>query len=318
MERRFSRREAVAWAGGMIGAGLTAGAAPARTQGLPEARGSRPFRYCLNTSTLMGHKLPLAQQVKVAAEAGYQAIEPWTRDIDQHVKEGGSLKEMASKIRDAGLTVEGAITFFEWVVDDDARRARGLEQARREMDLVRQIGGTRIAAPPAGATDRTDLDLLKAAERYRALLELGDQMGVVPQLEIWGFSKTLNRLGSAAMVAIESGHPKACVLADVCHLYRGGSQFSGVRLLNGAELHVFHMNDVPAGVPPERMTDDQRLYPGDGSAPLVQLVRDLRAAGFRGAFSLELFNPSYWKQEPATVASEGLRKMKAVVERALV
>ena len=42
-------------------------------------------------------------------------------------------------------------------------------------------------APPAGATRKPGLDLMKAAERYRALLELGDEMGVVPQIETWGF-----------------------------------------------------------------------------------------------------------------------------------
>jgi hypothetical protein len=32
--------------------------------------------------------------------------------------------------------VEGAIGFPEWLVDDEARRARGLERAKREMSLV--------------------------------------------------------------------------------------------------------------------------------------------------------------------------------------
>ena len=63
------------------------------------------------------------------------------------------------------------------------------EDAKRNMDLVAQVGGKRIAAPPAGAIHQPDLDLLRAAERYRALLELGDRMGVVPQVEVWRFSR---------------------------------------------------------------------------------------------------------------------------------
>src|SRR5439155_3915936 len=62
-------------------------------------------------------------------------------------------------------------------------RQKGLEEARRNMELLQQIGGKRIAAPPMGATERTDLNLAAAAERYRALLELGAQMGVVPRSE---------------------------------------------------------------------------------------------------------------------------------------
>ena len=73
--------------------------------------------------------------------------------IEEYVKGGGSLKDLKRKIADLGLTVESAIGFPEWIVDDEARRAKGLEQAKREMDLVAQIGGKRLAAPPAGATN---------------------------------------------------------------------------------------------------------------------------------------------------------------------
>ncbi len=97
-------------------------------------------------------------------------------------------------------------------MDDDAKRAASLEQAKRDMDAVAQLGGKRIAAPPAGAKE-LDIDLRKVAERYHALLELGDQMGVTPELEFWGHSKTLHKLSQAMFVAMETGHAKACLLA---------------------------------------------------------------------------------------------------------
>src|SRR5205814_9253735 len=151
--------------------------------------------------------------------------------------------------------VESAIGISEWIVDDEGKRQKGLETARRAMDMVRQIGGRLLAAPPVGATNQADLPLLRVAERYRALLEIGDQIGVVPQVEVWGFSKTLTRLGQAMFVAIESGHPDACVLPDVYHLYKGGSGFTGLKLLNSAAVHVFHMNDYPASPPPAPTED---------------------------------------------------------------
>ena len=281
------------------------------------AAGREPFRYCLNTSTVRGQNLPLTEKIDIAAKAGYHALEPWIGEIEEHVRGGGALKDLRDRIRDRGLTVESAIGFFEWIVDDDARRAKALETARANMDMLRQIGGKRIAAPPLGATDRADLNLLRAAERYRALLELGDRMDVVPQAEVWGFSMTLGRLGEAAYVAIESGHPNACLLPDVYHLYRGGSDFGGLGLLNGASVHVFHVNDYPAQPPRERLNDSHRVYPGDGVAPLDAVFRDLRAAGFNGCISLELFNRDYWKQDAFLVAKTGLEKMKAAVRKSL-
>src|SRR5439155_14471227 len=189
----------------------------------------------------------------------------------------------------------------------------GLEQAKKDMDLVRSIGGTHIAAPPAGATKDKDIDLFKAAERFRALIELGDSIGVLPQLEVWGFSTTLSKLGETMLVATESRHPKACVLLDVYHLYKGGSEFAGLRLLSGAAMNCFHMNDYPAAPPRATITDAHRVYPGDGVAPLKELLRDLAAIGYRGALSLELFNRDYWQKDALVIARTGLEKMKAVV-----
>jgi 2-keto-myo-inositol isomerase len=297
--------------------GVVTGMTASRSEAAPRSAKSEPFRFCLNTSTIRGQELSLVEKVEIAAKAGYQGIEPWINEIDHHVAGGGSLKDLRKRIADHGLTVEDAIGFPEWIVDDDSRRAKGMEEARRCMELVQALGGARLAAPAAGATDQADLNLLAAAERYRALLELGEQFGVVPLVEVWGFSKTLGRLGEAALVAIESNHPKASILPDIYHLYRGGSGFHGLKLLAGGAIPVFHVNDYPAEPPRAQLTDAHRVYPGDGVAPLTSVFRDLNAIGFRGALSLELFNREYWKQDPLSVARTGLEKTRAVVRKSL-
>jgi sugar phosphate isomerase/epimerase len=285
----------------------------ARATAAEDAKPTESFRYGLNTATLMGQKLSIVEEVEIVSRAGYQAIEPWVRELDKYVKDGGNLKDLGKRIADRGLSVESAIDFFEWIVDDDMRRKKGLENARRGMDMVKQIGGKRIAAPPSGATDRAAPSLLSVAQRYRALLDIGTQIGVVPQVEVWGFSQTLGRLGEAALVAIESGHRDACILADVYHLYKGGSGYTGVNMLNGAAMHVLHMNDYPADPPRATISDAQRIYPGEGVAPLKTFLRDLRHIGFRGVLSLELFNREYWQRDALAVARTGLEKMRAVV-----
>ncbi|HEY7159038.1 MAG TPA: sugar phosphate isomerase/epimerase [Gemmataceae bacterium] len=289
----------------------------ATAKAMAEEKADNPFRYCLNTATLMGHKLSIVEVVEIAGRAGYQAIEPWVREIDKYVKDGGNLKDLGKRIADRGLAVESSIDFFEWIVDDDAKRKKGLEAARRNMDMVKQIGGKRIAAPPAGATNQANIPLLTVAQRYRALLDIGERIGVVPQVEVWGFSKTLGRLGEAALVAIESGHKDACILPDVYHLYKGGSGFTGVNLLSGSTIRVLHMNDYPADPPRETIADKDRIYPGDGVAPLKTFLCDLRRLGFLGALSLELFNREYWMRDALVVARTGLDKMKAVVAASL-
>jgi sugar phosphate isomerase/epimerase len=326
----LTRRDLLVGKTAVLAAGvLTAGsrdltsAEPGAQEGVPGTRVApgreaqpQQFLLGLNTSTIRGQKLSIVEEVAIAARAGFQAMEPWIDELERYAGSGGSLEDLGKRFRDAGISVESAIGFFEWIVDDPDRRRTGLEAARRGMELVRRIGGKRLAAPPVGATDRPLNDLLTAAERYRALLELGDQIGVVPQAEVWGFSRTLGRLGEAACVAIEAGHPKACILPDVYHLHRGGSDFGGIKLLGPSSIHVFHVNDYPADPPRTKLTDADRVYPGDGVAPLKALLRDLSAGGFRVTLSLELFNRKLWSQDPLVVAKTGMAKLKALFDGA--
>jgi 2-keto-myo-inositol isomerase len=283
--------------------------------------------FCLNTSTVRdkdGKSRPIVDLIDIAKKAGYDAIEPWVSEIDEYVKGGWTLKDLRKRFEDAGLQVADVIGFSEWIVEDEARRKKGLEQAKRDMGWAAEIGSPRIAAPPVGATGggskRDDpkftqpvIDLVAAADRYRALMEVGKSMGVTPVVEIWGFSKTLRRLGEALCVATESGEQKACILPDVYHLYKGGSDFSGLVLLAGRAVGIFHVNDYPK-IDRAKINDADRVYPGDGVAPLKDVFAMLRAINYAGFVSLELFNRDYWKQDPNEVAKTGLAKTKAVAK----
>jgi 2-keto-myo-inositol isomerase len=324
MPHPFNRRELILATAGTLAwqassGGSRAWAGHQETEAAAEATDSSAdsgFRYCLNTSTVRGQELSLPEQIDLAASAGYDGIEPWIRDLQEFVRGGGKLEDLRRRIEDAGLEVPSAIGFANWIVDDDQERRQGLETAREDMRLVKQIGGTRIAAPPVGATQQNDLNLFAAAERYRRLLEVGVEEGVVPQLELWGFSQSLSRIGEMAFVASEAGHPDACLLPDVYHIYKGGSEFQGLGLLNGRTIHVFHMNDYPAEPPRATISDRDRVYPGDGVAPLTEILQILHGAGCRAMLSLELFNPTYWEQDALEVAKTGLEKMKQSVAEA--
>ena len=142
MTSMMNRRQALATAALAVGTVTSSvDAAPRR----PKRSEQEPFGYCFNTSTVRGQKLAFDEQVELTARAGYDAIEPWIRDIQAFVDKGGNLDKLKSRIEELGITVESAIGFANWIVDDDQKRADALEVARRDMKLVKAIGGTRIA-----------------------------------------------------------------------------------------------------------------------------------------------------------------------------
>lgn len=313
-ERGSVDRRQFLLAGAMAGAGF---ASVATHVGAAAAKEASPFKLCLNTSTIREQKLTIEQEIDLAGKAGYQAIEPWLNKLNAYVSGGGSLKDLRKRLNDQGVTVESAIGFATWIVDDEGVRNLGFEQAKKDMDLLAQIGAVRIAAPPAGVKPGQTIDLHRAAERYRKLLELGDQTGVIPELEFWGPSTAIGQLNTAMFIAMAAAHPKACILGDFYHMYKGGTPVDSLRLIGPNTMPVIHCNDYPASPARDKINDGDRVYPGDGVAPLKQMLRILRANGATPVLSLELFNKEYWKQDAEQVVRTGLAKMKQVVAAAM-
>ena len=276
---------------------------------------NEPFGYCLNTSTIRGNKLDIVGVVTAASKAGFHAIEPWITELDAYTSSGGSLKDLGKRIADAGLTVEGAIAFNSFLEDDDARRAAAMERLKVDMDKVAQIGGKRIAAPPGSPKVTVSLD--NAAKYYREALEMGEKVGVQPLLELWGTHPLLGPLSRGIYVTVAAGRPDASLLLDVFHLYKSGTAFTALKQINGASLHLMHLNDYPQAADPSTLNDGSRIYPGDGVAPLRQILRDLRDSGFRGYLSLELFNQEYWARSADENLKTAMEKIRATVRAAM-
>src|SRR5215207_3453092 len=118
------------------------------------------FKTALNASTLFPFELDVRQQIRVAAEAGFEGIELWVKDIEAFVENGGSLHELKSYIADMGIAVVNAIAFFPWADTDNATRERGLAQAEREMRMLAELGCAAVAAPPYGNVAGSSLEAI--------------------------------------------------------------------------------------------------------------------------------------------------------------
>ncbi len=265
-------------------------------------------------STIMGQKLGFISELETAAKAGFRSVEVWVGTLQTYLKTN-TPAEARRRIADLGLTVENAIGFAPWIVDDAGARQKGLDQMKVEMEQLAQIGCKRVAAPPIGAhqPDAPKIDLHRAAERYRTLLDLGMQTGVMPQLELWGFAPNLNRLADVLFVAAEASHPNARLLLDVYHLYKGGSGTLALPLVGKPAIEVFHVNDYPANLPAAQITDADRIYPGDGVAPIREILMAIKNRDKPVVLSFEVFNKSYYAQPANIVARTAFEKMQTLV-----
>lgn len=275
-----------------------------------------PFRFCLNTSTISGQKPGLLKYIEIASQAGYDGVELWVNDVKEYISKGNSLHSLAAFLQSKNIEVYDAISFTTWMVDDDEQRKKGIAELEEEMKIMAALGCKRIAAPPMGLREGTTINYQQAAQHYKEILQLGRKYNVMPLLEFWGASGTLYNFSQALAIAAATDDADARILPDVYHLFRGGSGFNCLGLVNGKVIDVIHMNDYP-GKPAAEQTDSDRVYPGDGVAPIKQILQSLKKIGGTKILSLELFNEAYWKQDALLVAKTGLQKMQRLVNEVM-
>lgn len=265
------------------------------------------FPLSLNTSTI--RPIPLLEKISIAGLIGFDAVELWIDDLEEHIRREGSLKDIRSALHDFGLEVASVIALFGWTGGPNVMSGRILGECCRRMDLATEVGSrTIIASPPQELVDSQH-----AGDRYRQLCELGRARGLPVSVEFLGFVEGIKTLKAAKAIVEQSGESSGTLVADVYHLLRGGGSLDDILECEGRDISVFHINDLPAYPPILEQEDSDRVMLGDGVVDLNRVVANLSRIGYSGPISLELFNPHLWMQDPLDVCRIGMERLRALI-----
>lgn len=274
--------------------------------------GKSPWPICLDTATI--RPASLQEKVEIADTAGYDAIEPWDEELEEFEEEGGDLKELGREIKERGLFVPSVIGLWNALPPTEEEWEESLEGTRRRMRMAADIGSEHIQTIPNTVGENYDLQWV--TDRYRDIVEIGrKEFDLKPAIVFVKFFP-FKTMGEAAAVALNADHPDAKIIPDTFHMYISDGGFEGLKLLDGSAIAIFQFADAPESPDRDEQEDKHRVFPGDGILPLPEILQDLKATGFDGCVSLELYNPDYWEQDLQEIAETGLRKTLEVIEKA--
>jgi sugar phosphate isomerase/epimerase len=298
-------------------AGILPTAAIAETKQLEQngkryQTGASPWPICLDTATI--RPASLKEKVSIAAEVGYDGIEPWDSELEEFEKNGGNLKALGAEIKKLGLKVPSVIGLWNAIPGTMPEFQLSLKETRRRMRMAHDIGAEHIQTIPNTLPENYNQKWV--AERYRDIIEIGmKEFNIKPALVFVKYF-TIKTLGQAVGIAMDANHPNALVIPDVYHMYISGGGFEGLKMLKGDAIAIFQFNDAPNTPAFKDLKDEHRVYPGDGILPLTSIFKDLKATGYKGFISLEMYNPNYYKEDLLQVAKTGLRKTLEVLKKA--
>jgi 2-keto-myo-inositol isomerase len=262
----------------------------------------------LNGATIM--TTPTPTHIRIARATGYAGVEVRAERLLD------SPSEVDDTVRETDLR-PGEIWSLNGIqlqLGSDGRldRRRLDKEMPPRLAICRRLGALYllVVPPRAAGADRT-----LAIQAMRDGLEIlrdasaRDDIGVA--FEFLGFGDC--PIDTPALAGeVVAGLDGVDLVLDSCHWHASGS--GSLDAFPVERLAMVHLNDAPPK-PPREIEDADRLLPGRGVIRLAELVDALRARGYRGPWSLETFNASYWAEPPERVAADGLAAVEALLEQ---
>jgi sugar phosphate isomerase/epimerase len=266
-------------------------------------------RIALHTWTI--DTTPLAEALRVARDAGYNAVELRHVDFKRSVEAGMSNAEVLDLVRSSGVKVS------EMGTEAGVIFARGEERERlfRTLDLVctnaAALGCDVVMVAPGQNPPGT---IREAAASFRAGGEIAQKHGVRYALEFNSRHPVINSLEVAREILSLADHPNCGLLLDAYHLQCSGAVGRSFEDVPARDIFTFQYSDVPAGVPGKSPTD--RLPPGKGVVPWTEVFQLLMEKNYQGYINYEAPNPAQWSRPADEVAREGLAATQALLASA--
>jgi len=262
--------------------------------GAARAAGHEPgLAPCINQQTTID--TPFDKACAAWSMAGFRHVELWFPKLRS---EGFSAEQVRAHLRDAGLTpVSACASSF----------TSSFENLGRDFEYAQGIGVPKyvVFSHVSGNVGADDYKL--AAERLAQIADLAAPYKVHIAFEFIANSRLAGCLPTALSLVRSAARVNAGVCLDTFHFCAGVSKTEDLESVKAGEIEHVHFHDAPAAIPRERLTDPDRLPPGEGGFPLAAIVRGLKRAGYRGALSVELFGAEFHKGEAAEVAARCFR-----------
>lgn len=271
------------------------------------------MRLALNGATIM-HS-PLVDDLEIAAETGFSALEVWAGKLDAYLAEH-SLEELGGRMQALGVQ-PWCINSIENITPRDAGgRAEIMVQLERTAAIARAIGAPSIVVVPgtAPAGFGRGEAIADAVEVLREMSDVAGDVGLA--FEFLGKPGcSVPTLDMAIEIVTTVDRPNVGMVIDTFHFHAGGSEMADLARVPIDKLFVVHLNGCE-DLPRADLTDAHRLFPGEGAIPIEAILRPLHAAEFDGTMSIEIFRPEYWERDPRDVAREARAKAAQVLENA--
>jgi 2-keto-myo-inositol isomerase len=263
-----------------------------------------------NTSRAAGYR----RSLEGWAKAGITFVEVTDVMLEEFLKTD-TIAAAKRVLTDLGLTpVSSAAVLPDIWIPGDARVA-SLDTWKKRCEQFATIGLDKIYCPSITSRRVTADDFKATPGCIREAGDIAKQFNLTAMIEFARTSTHLSTLRSTLTVIREAAHTNVRPMLDFFHFWSGMSKFEDLDMIRPGEIAHVHFQDI-LDTPRELIDNNGRVIPGDGSAPVVAILRKLVEKQYSGPLSVELFLMELQQGDPYEVASRIKQKCEVVMKKA--
>lgn len=254
------------------------------------------MKLCFNEATTLENS-NLLKDLEYCNKHGYDYIEIRTMDKLPEYLQSHTIDELAHyfsthHIKPLALN---ALVFFNNRTEEEYQTV--LTEFKDMLEVGQKIGVKYIVAVPLITEQKILQDDIKTSSVnvLRELSDLAAPYGIKIAVEFVGHPQcTVNTFGQAYDIVQTVDRDNVGLVLDCFHFHAMGSRLEDLKKADGSKIFILHIDDTedfPIGF----LTDEDRLWPGQGVIDLDGILSTLKEIGFSDVVSVELFRPEYYQ-----------------------
>lgn len=253
----------------------------------------------------------LEEKVAAAARAGFDGVEIFENDLIACRLRPSEVRSLAA---DLGVRIVLYQPFRDFEAVPEERLAANLRRAEHKFAVMTALGTDTMLVCSNVSAAAIDDDG-RAAGQLRQLASQASDHGIRIAFEALAWGRHISGYARAWQVVAAADHPHLGICLDSFHVLSLRHDTRPIRALPAEKVFFLQLADAPVlRMDPFPWSRHHRCFPGQGGFDLTGFISDVLACGYRGPWSLEVFNDVFRQADPERTARDGMRSLLTLEE----
>lgn len=239
----------------------------------------------------------LIESFEAAERAGYDIVDIWVDQLREYLVGERPIEELAERFANMSIQPGVINPILDIEIPNGAKRDELLAGTRRicEVASASGIGGLQLVSGVTYAGEPWSTICKGTARGLREMADLAAEYSLKVGFEpiAWW---PVRKAKQALEIIAKADRPNVGVVLDSFHIFAAQDDLEFIRTIDPTVISSVHLGDCVQKTGSE-WSDEQRAMPGEGVAPIREIIEAILSTGYDGVIADEIWPVPYAGQK---------------------